>query len=381
MHPSAGGPPVVVARFTAGAIARGWQASVITTSKFCPDDGTTLQENLQNEFPIHVLAADRPGLLGLASAAPAVIDAGVAGADIVHLHTLWHPLAGMVRRACSRHGRPFVVMPHGMLDPWSLGVKALRKRAYLALVESRILRKAARIVFTTDEEERLARHSVPWLGAGVVVPLGADAPPAPRDALAAAFAGQFPVATGRRCLLFLGRIHPKKGLDRIINVLPQLIARYPDLLLIVAGEGEANYVAGLKKDVERGGCEPHVLFTGLLQGEIKWGALASAEALLLPSRQENFALVVAEAMHAGVPVILSNKVNTWPYVQQAGGGIVIQEADIQEELKAALHQVLDDPESARQMGEAGRAFASVHLTWEGSVERMIECYNEVTDAA
>lgn len=375
MHPAAGGPPVVVGRFAVGAPKHGWEAFVLTTSLFCPDDGSALQRELESIFPIRILPADRPRFLGLASEAPRVIKAEVARADLVHIHTLWHPLSDMVRKACRRYDRPYLVMPHGMLDPWSLNEHRLRKRIYLFLREAANLAGAARIVFTTDEEESLARQSFPQLGPGCVVPLGADVPPnLTKVELACRFREYFPLVAGRRLLLYLGRIHPKKGLERIIELLPLLVQRYPKLLLVVAGDGEPAYLAALRARIEAAGCGRHVLFTGMLSGEAKWAAYAASEVFLLPSYQENFALVVGEAMQAAVPVIVTDKVNSWPYVEQSQGGIVIHGSYRPEALIAAIECILSDRETAKIMGEAGRCYAAETLTWERSVGALIECY-------
>src|SRR5262249_49668397 len=146
----------------------------------------------------------------------AKINAHVRQADIVHVHTLWSPLNVSARHACLRHDRPYVLMPHGMLDPYSLSVKALKKSAYLQLFERHNIAHAQRMMYTTLEEERLADLSGLRLPPGELVPLGASASSASRRELRDQFLARFPLAEGKRSLLFLGRIHPKKGLDRIL---------------------------------------------------------------------------------------------------------------------------------------------------------------------
>jgi glycosyltransferase involved in cell wall biosynthesis len=269
-----------------------------------------------------------------------------------------------------------------MLDPYSLGVKAMRKRLYLALREGRNLREASRLIFTTPLEEQLARASLPWLGGGDVIPLGADAPPGgvSRGELAATFFDRFPAARGRRNLTFLGRLHPKKGLERIFAALPRITAAFPDVLLIIAGSGDPAYVSSLQETARQQGAASHVLFTGLLQGLEKWGALAAAEAFLLPSHQENFAIAAAEAMHAGLPLILSDKVNIWPFVTKAKAGIVLNEPDIERELEDAAIAVLKAPEDSRAMGARGESFARENFTWTSSARLTHELYERLLGA-
>lgn len=378
MHAAAGGPPVVVEQLCRHQTRLGWSASVVSTSQFCDDDGRELERELRHTIDATILPIDRSRLLGWSSKAESVLTAGVKAADIVHLHTLWHPLNGMVRNLSIAHGRPYVMMPHGMLDPYALGVRALRKRAYLALTESRTLRQAARLIFTSPLEDELARRQLPWLGAAAIIPLGAD-PPTGLDAVAAAeaFHVRFPETRQRRLLVHLGRIHQKKGLDRALAGLPGLIADHPDICLVLAGGGDETYLAELASLIRSSALGRHVLFTGLLQGDVKWGALAAAEVFLLPSHQENFAIAVGEAMHMARPVVISDKVNIHPLVATAGGGIVVASDAMPDALAAALRLILGDRASAQAMGERGQRLARDRFVWDTTARATIDCYGDV----
>src|SRR5262249_56770564 len=118
--------------------------------------------------------------------------------------------------------------------------------------------------------------------------------------------------------------------------------------------GSPKFEAKLRRDIAAQGLENNVLITGTLEGAAKWGAYASAKLFLLPSRQENFAITVAEAMHMGVPVIISSKVNTWPYVQDAGAGLVLNEEQIEVGLEEGILSLLKDVETRRSMGNRGQ---------------------------
>lgn len=378
MHPSAGGPPIVVEKLAVCGAALGWKATVITTGLYCSDDVVELEQKLCCFFPIQIMEIDRSKLRGLCSRASDIIEESIKKSDLVHIHTLWHPLTGVARTFCRKYNKPYMVMPHGMLDPYSLGVQRVKKLLYMLLVEKRNLLAANRIVFTTAEEEVLARKAHPWLPQGVVVPLGSDFPPhTEREHLVEIFCRQFPAARGKRRLLFLSRIHEKKGLDRILDAFDRIAESYPDVMLILAGSGEPEYVDDIKKRVRTIGKENSILFTGMLHDLLKWGAYAASEMFLLPSRQENFALVVAEAMHMGVPVILSDKVNSWPYVDKASAGIVLGETNIVTELEKGIRALLENPVLAREMGKGGQELARQELTWENSAKIMSAYYSEV----
>ena len=119
------------------------------------------------------------------------------------------------------------------------------------------------------------------------------------------------------------------------------------------------------------------MMTGRLEGPVKWGAYASAELFLLPSRQENFAITVAEAMHIGVPVIISRKVNTWPYVKDAGAGVVLDEEQIEVSLEKSILSLLNDVETRHLMRKRAQEFAQANLTWSGATASLLECYDDL----
>jgi len=264
-----------------------------------------------------------------------------------------------------------------MLDPYSLSVKRWRKAFYLHAIESRNISSAQRLIYTTAEEGRLAATQFLSLPKGTVIPLGGDAPAESSASLASAFIDRFPKARGRRQLLFLGRLHFKKGLDRVLTVLSAIIRVFPDVLLTIVGDGAPEFEAMLKKTIRKMGLENSVMMTGRLDGVAKWGAYASAELFLLPSRQENFAITIAEAMHMGVPVVVSHNVNTWPYVQEANAGFVLDEKRIEAALEKAILLLLADNEMRRLMGKRGQEFALANLTWVKAATSLLKCYDDV----
>ena len=123
--------------------------------------------------------------------------------------------------------------------------------------------------------------------------------------------------------------------------------------------------------------DDHVLFAGRLDGELKWASFAAAELFVLPSRQENFAITVAEAMQMAVPVIITDKVNTWPYVKEARAGLVLDECDINSLLPHAVEELLKDDTTRSEMGVRGSRYARERLTWHASAQKLFACYNQV----
>ena len=376
MHPRAGGPPVVVEKFVREASRRGHLSEIMSTPLFCDGDESLWLQQLNELAPTTFFTGCRPLVL-LHRMAQQQLARSIRSADIVHVHTLWNPINVLVRRECERHRRPYVLMPHGMLDPYSLMVKRWRKKLYFWALEHKNLCAAQRLIYTTLEEARLAATKFSSLPKGVIIPLGGDAPTRNLEELAARFLESFPRARGRRQVLFLGRLHFKKGLDRILAVLPSIVSTLPDVMLTVVGEGSPGFVRRLEKRIATQNLESNVLMTGRLDGALKWGAYASAELFLLPSRQENFAITIAEAMHMGIPVIISDKVNTWPHVKEAGAGVIVDEARLEVGLENSLLSLLTDFEARKLMGMRGQHYARKNLTWALATTSLLRCYDEV----
>src|SRR5262249_633332 len=150
------------------------------------------------------------------------------------------------------------------------------KALYFGAVERKNIVSAQRMIYTTTEEARLATTGLPYLPEGVVVPLGGGAPDADPAELASVFVEAVPRPRRWPQLLSLGRLHFKKGLDRIVRILPSVVRRFPDVMLTIAGEGDASFETALRRSLAEQSLEDYVLMTGRLEGAVKWGAYASA---------------------------------------------------------------------------------------------------------
>jgi len=376
LHPSAGGPPVVVEHFVKETAKHGISSEIVSAPLFCNGDEVHILQKFNNLAPTSFLPSS--GMFAtLRRSSRVKLGECIRIADLVHLHTIWNPINIIVRQECSRHSRRYVLMPHGMLDPFSLKVKSWRKAAYLWAIEQRNIQAADRLIFTSEEEARSISTKVVCPRKRVVIPLGADAQSDKSEDLATAFLEKFPQARGRRQLLFLGRLHFKKGLDRILMALPAIIKELPDVLLTIVGDGSSDITSMIERAISNQNLEKYILRTGRLDGRIKWGAFASSSLFLLPSRHENFAIAVVEAMQMGVPVLVSNKVNTWSFVQEAGAGVVMTEEEMAGGLERCILSLLRDGERLRLMGARGRAYARENLTWARSASRLVECYKDV----
>ena len=235
-------------------------------------------------------------------------------------HGLWQ-WPGRVARSL---GNPYLVYPHGMLDPWfkkTYPFKHFKKQLYWWAIQGKILRDAHAVCFTTQEEQALAQKTFsPYQANDVVTGLGVQAPPQELDILKEKFLEKYPAIKRRKILLYLGRFHPKKGVDELIRSWKK--RRNPtDEVLVLAGPLDKQD-SWIQKLLSLAGDDPSVVWTGMLQGSEKWGALCSADAMILPSHQENYGMVVAEACSVGLPVYLTKKVNLWREVVDASAAVV-----------------------------------------------------------
>jgi len=219
---------------------------------------------------------------------------------------------------------PYFVFPHGMLDPWfkkSYPWKHLKKQAYWWWRQGNILRDAEAVCFTTEEERLLAQNTFfPYRCNEVVTGLGVGDPPGECNKQADALYSHLPQLKNKRVLLFLGRFHPKKGVGLLINSFLKNCGKDDILLLGGPITNPDSHLKNLRKLTA--GNEKRIIWAGMLEGDLKWGALRIADALILPSHQENFGMVIAEALSVGTPVFLTNKVNLWREVIDSGAGLV-----------------------------------------------------------
>ena len=247
-----------------------------------------------------------------------------AAFDAVVVNGLWQFHSFGAWQALRDSSTPYFVFPHGMLDPWfkrTYPLKHLKKCIYWLGAEYRVLRDAESVLFTCEQERELARESFrPYRCHERVAPLGIARPAGHAEKQRDAFLAQFPQCRGRRLVLFLGRIHEKKGCDLLLHAFARVAGTDSSLQLVMAGP-EQQDASEWRKLAGTLGIAERVVWTGMLSGDLKWGALHSAEAFVLPSHQENFGIAVVEALACGVPVLISREVNIWREIVQDSAGL------------------------------------------------------------
>jgi glycosyltransferase involved in cell wall biosynthesis len=247
--------------------------------------------------------------------------------DIALVHGLWNYASVGSWRGLRQTGVPYFVFTHGMLDPWfnkAFPIRTAFKTVLWKSIENRVLRDACGVLFTTTEERDLARRSFrPYSARPFVVGLGTRDFLGKAAAQRLAFSQRMPKLNGRRFILFLSRIHPKKGIDLLIRAFAQQAGTQPDLDLVVAGPDQVGLQSSLQSLAENLGVASRVHWPGMLTGDAKLGAFVAAEFFALTSHQENFGIAIAEALALSKPVLITNKVNIWRDIEVDGAGIVV----------------------------------------------------------
>ena len=258
--------------------------------------------------------------------------------ELYVVHGLWQWPGRMALKNFKSFGSPYVVFPHGMLDPWfkrTYPLKHMKKQLYWWWRQGKILSHARAVCFTTEEERILASKTFkPYKCKEMVTGLGASSPPEKNLQSEEAFLERFPQLRGKKCLLYLGRFHPKKGVDLLIKQWSKYNLNEKEFALVLGGPFEQSCAYFKKLKLLASG-RPSIHWVGMLNGHQKWSALRLANALILPSHQENYGMVIAEACSVGTPVLLTNKVNLWREIQWAKAGLVANddEAGIEELLE------------------------------------------------
>ncbi len=319
----------------------------------------------------------------------------LGGYDIVVVHGLWqyHGYAVMkafkyLRQDGERNLPSFYVMPHGMLDPYfqraaGRKLKAIRNWFYWKLIESKVINGADGVFFTCQEELALARqtfspyHPKQELNVGY----GIQEPPTFNASMKEAFGKKCPELGDRPFILFLSRIHIKKGVDLLIRAYQKIHEMHASEkefpLLVVAGPGmDTAYGMSLKHELEKNeSIRDKVFFTGMINGEAKWGAFYGAEAFILPSHQENFGIAVVEALACSKPVMISNQVNIWREIEQAGAGFVAED-DLEGviSLLTSWNQLSRDEKSG--MSLRARETFKQFFAIESAAKRIVDIMNQ-----
>lgn len=299
------------------------------------------------------------------------LDRVVPGVDVVHTHLPFIYPTFAAARAAFRHKKPLFYHQRGVFDPERLKFRSLKKMLYLRLVEIPILRRATTLVALTEAEVQ----SYARLGVETpcrIIPNGIDSTMYGNVSTSSALES-LGIDSRHLVVLFLSRIHPVKGADRLLDAFIRVQGEFPESVLVLAGPDEFGLESSFRRRVESAGLTDRVKFPGMVSGELKLQLLTRADLFCLPSAAEGFSMAVLEALASQTAVLISPGCH-FADVEKAGAGRVCQTEPAV--IVDALRDLLRDRLSLRHMGQRGREFVREHYSWDGVTNLVLEAYQE-----
>ena len=299
------------------------------------------------------------------------LDRVVPSVDLVDTHMPFVYPTYAAAQAAFRHRKPLFYHQRGTFDPARLRFRGTKKRLYIAAVERPIMRRATTLIALTEaERESFRQFHVPT--PVEVIPNGIDIPLLRLDA-AARVQLRFGIAAGAPVVLFLGRLHPTKGAERLLDAFARLAVQNRDAVLVMAGPDEWRLEEQWRATMEREGLTNRVLFPGMLTGEDKADILARADLFALPSIGEGFSMGVLEALASSTAVMLSPGCN-FPEVEAAGAGVVVDTDPAA--MADVMMRLLSARDDLRAMGARGRRLMADRYSWDVIADRLIDVYEK-----
>ncbi len=367
-HPAAewGGPVRSVALLAEATARAGAAVEVLTTNARGSSELPAVPPGVREVrgIPVRYCRALGPRRFFFSSELAAEVWRRARRADVVHVHGMWTYPVLAAARACELHGVPYVLSPRGSLDPWALRQKSWKKRGYTLLFERHTLRRAALLHFTSEDEHRTAPAEYRDRPHAVV--------PNCLELEELLALDRLDRRDGAPEILMLGRIHPMKGFDVMVPALRMLADTGRRVDLAVAGTDEGGYRRTVERLLREQGLVDRVRFLGEVDGEDKAAAFRRAALLAAPSYRENFGNAVAEAMAAGLPVVVSERVGIAPDIDAAGAGLIVP-IDAAS-LAGAIARLLEDRAAAAAMGGRGRELVRTRYAGPAVAGAMLAAY-------
>lgn len=304
----------------------------------------------------------------------------IADAEVVHFHGLWQPAYSRILKLCRFSHKPVVLTVHGMLAPWSMRHRWLKKRIYHFLIERHLISGCSALHFTAALEREKASPWIPAKHPTVVIPpaffLDEYTHLGPKDA----YRSLLPeISSVGRYILFLGRLHPVKGIEKLIQGFAQFAATSDDVSLVIAGPGDDSYRQSLMTLARVSGVAERVIFIPTITGEKKLSLYRGATLFVSASYQENFGMVFAESMACETPVMMTEGVDIYPDIVQNNIGFVTtpDAGAVAAKLREAL---VDRRDELEEMGKRGRKWVFDTLSPAVVAQRWIDAYQSVIDS-
>lgn len=364
-----GGPAIAIVPMCRALKEEGIEVLLVSTNAGVDHDESLYE---YKGIPAKFFPAQLGGSFKYSRPLSSWLSSNIERFDLAHIHAVFNHSSIAAAHVCRKARVPYVVRPLGTLEPWSMTQKSLRKRVFWQVSGKGMLRRAAAVHYTTDAE-KLSTERLLGLNHGKVIALGIETT---ASASHAKLEQHFPELASEPYMLVLSRLHPKKGLDVLIDAFLALVQveKFAHWRLVIAGDGPEAYVRKLKAMAGSSAQRDRIVFTGWLDGEEKDAVLGGASLLVLPSHQENFGLCVMEALSHSVPVLVSPHVNLAEEIVLANAGwIATVDKDA---LLSRLAEALGDEEERVRRGLAGKQLSQKY-SWDTVAKNLIDLYRQV----
>lgn len=381
MNVSAGGPPRVVAGSAIALARQGHEVKIVSL-----EDPRSPAEEILKNFPglampnisMSFYPASYPYKLRKSLSLNKDLSQLLEGCDALHIHGVWEQCLSDAARAATQAGIPFFVSAHGMLDPWSMRQSRWKKVLSLHLLGTKKMLQTAKAIIYGSEDE--ARDSGPFIpGAGsAIVPNGValdsltiDQLPDDSDLL-----HRFPqLAEWQTTILFFSRIHPKKGVDLLIDAFLACATKAPDVGLLIAGIAQdAAFEDFLRQKINRSDFADRIIFTTDFSGEKARAVFRQSDIFALPSHQEGFSMAILEAMALEKPLLITDRCHLPEVSQSWNCGVVVQD-DISGIIEGLNELLSLRPDELRNMGQNGRRVVERNFSWDAVASKLTHLYS------
>jgi len=371
-----GGPPKACVDMARAISQRGHFVTIATSDHaMTSDDFEEIKKIETDRVKIVVFRSIGPAQFPLALSFVSKLGGLVKASDVVHLHSLYlfHDLCAFLY--CRLYNKPYILRPHGTLDPFIWKRKRIQKSIIERLFQNKVTCGAALFHFTALEEAILARPYIFGRPEWVVpngIHIGDYRPLPPRGD----FVRQHAELNNSKYILFMGRLNFKKGLDLLADAFVKISHNWPDYKLVVAGPPEAEIVTLVRERLASAGLLDRLMLPGMIRGKQKLAALQDAELFVLPSYSENFGISLIEALACGTPVVTTYKVNIWRELKESGAARICSTDS--ESLFNAIEGCLLDTSWRLSVKKMGPEFVEKIFGWDKVSTELERMYMQAT---
>lgn len=378
LAPRYGGPSQAILGMTQSLAAIGNEVTIYTTNQ----DGDGIlevpldQHICKDGVSIKYFQIQNPRFFGtsLPMAKKLKFELKRKNFDIVHIHSLYMFHGAVAAHYCRKYNIPYIIRPHGTLDPFLYNRHRKRKAMIEKLFENKNIKNAAALHYTTEEEKLLARPFISH-DRGFIVPNGINLNDYRKSVDLGGFRSKYPETKNKKIILFFSRLNFKKGLDLLIDAYAKITLTRDDVHLVIAGPDNEGYGQQVKQWITSHNLNNRVTFTGMLRGEAKLEVLYDSDIFVLPSYSENFGISVIEAMICGLPVIVSNKVNIYRELMDNNAGEVVNCDSI--EITQSILKLINDEEYSKKLSENGKKLVEEQFQWSKVGQSLNSNYREI----